>query len=238
MDRTEADAEEDGVVLGFETIEHFGVDGRIHVELDAEVSDAIDLAKTGGECELVLGDTIGVEAAGESVGVVDDGADAVAAKLGSARERRWTSADEYDRLSGVGSRCEWQRRFAVGDGFHRETLQAADGDGLLVVAMQNAGTFAKDIHGTGARAALAENVGIEDGLGGAFEVVGGDLLDEARDVDVRGASSGTGCVEAVEATIGFSHSRRLVEGRMQIRKARSNFRTSRTLLEEGPRITH
>jgi hypothetical protein len=64
------------------------------VELYAEVSDAIDLAKTGGEREFVLGDTVGVEAAGEGVRVVDDGADAVAAKFGGAGERCRTCSDE------------------------------------------------------------------------------------------------------------------------------------------------
>jgi hypothetical protein len=65
MDLAEAYAEEDGVVLGFKAIEHGGVDGCIHSEVDAEVSDAINLAKAGGEREFVLCDTIGVEAAGQ-----------------------------------------------------------------------------------------------------------------------------------------------------------------------------
>ena len=52
MDRAEADAEEDGVVLGFETIEHGGVDGGVHVKLDAELGDAIDLAKAGESVSL------------------------------------------------------------------------------------------------------------------------------------------------------------------------------------------
>ncbi len=112
------------------------------------------------------------------------------------------------------------------EGFHGEALQAADLDRLLVVAMQHAGAFAEDIHGTGARAACAEDVGVEDGLCRAFEVIAGDLLDEARDVDVRGTGGRAGRVEAVEAAVGFSHGGRLIERRMQVRKARSNLRTT------------
>ena len=107
----------------------------------------------------------------------------------------------------------------------------ADSDGLLVVAMQDAGAFAEDIDGTGARAAFAEDVGVEDGLRGAFEVVAGDLLDEARDVDVRGAGGGAGRVEAVEAAIGFGHGgrvdRRADEGPESAQQSPENSGTAR-----------
>ncbi len=166
--------------------------------------DAVDLAEAGGERELVLGDAVGVEAAGQRARVVEDGANAAAAELGGAGERGGASADERDGAAGVGRGREWQRRCRCAcNRLHGEALQAADRDGLLVVAMQHAGAFAEDIDGAGAGAALAENVGFEDGARGAFEVVAGDLLDEARDVDVGGAGGGAGRIEAVEAAVGF-----------------------------------
>ena len=87
--------------------------------------------------------------------------------------------------------------------FHRVALQTADLDGLLVVAMHHAGAFAKDVHGTHAGATEAEDVGIENGLGGAAQISGGDLLDEARHVDVGGAGRGTRSVETVQAAVGL-----------------------------------
>jgi hypothetical protein len=80
--------------------------------------------------------------------------------------------------------------------------------------MHDAGAFAKDIYGTGAGAAGTEDVGFKDGFGRAFEVIGGDLLDEFWDVDVRRASLHAGCVEAVQATMSFGDGSGFFEGRM------------------------
>jgi len=65
--------------------------------------------------------------------------------------------------------------------------------------------FAEDIHGADSRTTQAQNVGIEDGGGGASEVAGRDLFDEARHVDVSGAGGGAGRIETEEAAIGFGH---------------------------------
>jgi hypothetical protein len=54
--------------------------------------------------------------------------------------------------------------------------------------MQYARAFAKHVHRANSRATQAENVCVNDGFGRALQVTRRDLLDEAWDVDVRGAS--------------------------------------------------
>ena len=98
---------------------------------------------------------------------------------------------------------------------HGVALQAADLDGLPVVAVQHAGAFAQHVHRADARAAQPQNVGVENGRGRAAQVAGSDLLDEARHVDVGGAGPRARRVEAEQAAIGFGQGRLLVERRMQ-----------------------
>src|SRR6516165_1852172 len=103
------------------------------------------------------------------------------------------------------------------------TLQAANLDGLLVVAMVDAGPFAQDVHRTDTGTAGAEDVGVQDGKGRAAQIALRDFLDEARDVDMGGAGSGAGGVEAVEAAIGFDARGLGIERRMEVREAGTQF---------------
>ena len=183
-------------------------------------------AEAGGGGEFVFGDAVGVEAAGERAGVVDDGADTAAAELGGAGERGGTTADERDGAAGVGCGREWKPGSGFGERVHGEALQAADSDGLLVIAVRRtqAPSQSTSLSRAGAGAAFAEDIGVENSARGALEVVGGDLLDEARDVDVRWAGGGARSVETVEAAIGFRDGGGLIEGRMKVRETRSNLR--------------
>ena len=70
--------------------------------------------------------------------------------------------------------------------------------------MHHAGAFAEHIHGAGARATAAQNIGVENAQRRAAQVAGGDALDEARHIDMRGTGDGAGRVEAVEAAIGLN----------------------------------
>jgi hypothetical protein len=106
---------------------------------------------------------------------------------------------------------------------HGVALKAANLNGLFVVAMIDAGAFAKDIHGTDTRATGAENIGVEDGERGAGEVSLRDFLDETRNVNVRGAGGGAGSVEAVETAVGFDESGLGIERRMELREATEQF---------------
>jgi hypothetical protein len=178
------------------------------------LSEEVDLAKAFGEGEFVLGDAVRVESAGEWASVVDGGSDATTAELGGTGERRGASADEGNGEAGVGAGGERQRRATGVESVHSEALQAADFDGLLVVAMHDAGAFAKDIYGTGAGAAGTEDVRFKDGFGRTFEVIRGDLLDEFWDVDVRWAGLHAGSVEAVKTAMSFGDGSGFFEGRM------------------------
>ena len=119
------------------------------------------------------------------------------------------------------------------EGIHGEALQAGNLDGLLVVAVEHAGSFAEHVDRATAGATGAENVGVENGPGGAGQVAAGDLFDESWNVDVRGAGGGAGRVETVEAAIGLRHGRLQVERRMQVTEPRGGFRMDGRLLHEG-----
>ena len=84
--------------------------------------------------------------------------------------------------------------------------------------MHHARAFAQHIHRAHARAAQPQNVGVQNGQRRAAQVAGGDLLDEARHVDVGGAGRRAGRVEAVEAAVGFGQRGLRIERRMQLRK--------------------
>jgi hypothetical protein len=84
---------------------------------------------------------------------------------------------------------------------HGVALQAADFYRLFVVAMQNTGAFAQNIHWAHAGTACAQNIRIQNSERRAAQVSAGDFFDEARDVDVGGAGSSTGRIEAIEAAI-------------------------------------
>ena len=140
--------------------------------------------------------------------------------------------------AGVRCRGKGQRSAARVERIHGEALQARDLDRLLVEAVHDAGAFAQDIHRAGAGAAGAQDVGVEDGAGGAGKIAAGDFLDEAGNVDVGGAGGGARRIEAVEATIGLGYRCLPVEGRMQIAETRGGLRMIRGLLQKRCLATH
>jgi hypothetical protein len=106
---------------------------------------------------------------------------------------------------------------------HGVTLEAADFDGQLVVAMVNARAFTENIDGTYTGAAGAEDVGVENGERGATQIALRDFFDETRNINVRRAGGDAGRVETVKAAVGFGEGGLLVEGRMEIGKASDQF---------------
>ena len=99
---------------------------------------------------------------------------------------------------------------------HGVALQESDLDGLLVVAMHHAAAFTEDIDGADAGTTQAQNVCIENGVGGAAQIAARDFLDEFRDVDMRRAGLGTGSVVAKEAARGLDYGGLRSEGGMQV----------------------
>ena len=81
-------------------------------------------------------------------------------------------------------------------------LQAADLDRLALGDLADADLLAQGLGRADPGAHAAHDVGIEDGLGGAERVAGGDLADEQRDVDRGRAGLDAGRVVAEQAALG------------------------------------
>jgi hypothetical protein len=100
------------------------------------------------------------------------------------------------------------------------SLQQCDLDRLLVAIIQYAGAFAEHFHGTGARAGMAERIGVENDPGRAAQIPAGDFLDERGHVDVRGASDGAGRIVAEQALVGLEQRRVVRERRSDVGEIR------------------
>jgi hypothetical protein len=124
------------------------------------------------------------------------------------------------------------------EGIHGIPLQTADLDGLLIVSVQHARALAEHFHGADARAACTEHVGFEDRPRRPRQIVAGDLLDEARHVDVRGAGLHAGRVKAVETAVGFDDGGGRGKRRMQVGKARCDLRRRGRLCDEVGWFAH
>ena len=95
-------------------------------------------------------------------------------------------------------------------------LQRADLDRLVLRAVAHAGLLAQRLGRADPRAHAAQDVLLEDGHRRALEVAGGDLADEARDVDAGRAGLDAGRVVAEVAAARFDQralARRAADGR-------------------------
>jgi hypothetical protein len=88
---------------------------------------------------------------------------------------------------------------------HSMALKERDGDGLALVTVHDAGTFAENFNGTDACATAGEDVGVQYLACCAAQVAARDALDETGDVNVRRAGGSAGRVKAVEAAMSFKH---------------------------------
>ena len=145
------------------------------------------------------------------------------AEFGGAGKRSGAGADAGNPFAALRDNGTKKHGAVAVEAVHGVALQPAYLNGLLVVAMVDAGAFAEDVNGADAGATRAENVGFKNSLRGTGEISLRDLLDEARNVDVRGASGGAGRVEAVEAAVGFDKGFLRSEGRMDFGEATEEF---------------
>ena len=95
-------------------------------------------------------------------------------------------------------------------------LQLADLHRLVLGEVADAGLLAERLDRADAGAHAAHDVGLEDGLAGAGRIVGLDLADEERDVDVRRAGLHAGRVEAEIAAVGLDERLVARQRRMQV----------------------
>lgn len=161
-----------------------------------------------------MSDAIRIEAAGLRAFVKDGDIEAVFTEFGGTGEGGRASADTGDFL-GVGNGFVWELAGGRIKMFHGVTLEKADGDGLVVDVVINAGAFAEDLNRADARTAQAENIGVENCFGGPEEVAGGDFLDEARDIYMRGAGASARRIKTEQAAVGFRHGCLRTERRME-----------------------
>lgn len=211
---SQADTEEDGLKAGLQIGEmEIVADGFAGLQFDAETLNHGDLGESDVDGFAEADDAVGGEAAGKIAALKDGDAVAKFGEFTGTGKTCGACTDDGDGMAGgLGDRKELQ---GVGvKEIHGVALQAADGDGLVFGA-QDASAFAKFLNGADAGAGGAEEIGFEDGAGRAFEIVGGDFLDEFGDVDVSGAGVGAGRVVAHEAAGGLDEGFLGREGRQE-----------------------
>src|SRR5271156_338612 len=121
-------------MLAFEVGELLGVNQGVEVKFDSELGEHFDFPQALAQGEFVFGDAVGVQAAGEGPGVVDDGAETTAAQLGGAGQGGGSGSDQGYGEAGAGGRGEGQRGSACVERIHSQALQAGDLGGVFVVA--------------------------------------------------------------------------------------------------------
>ena len=229
----EADAEEDGVEFLFELNQLCGVDFFAEAEFHAEGVDHFDFTEAVGGAQFVFGDAVGVKTTGKRLPLEHRDSKALLAQFGGTGEGGGAGANAgYFARFGNGG-FYGKRGPASKESVHGVTLQAADFDGLLVVAVIYTGAFAENVYRTDAGAAGAENVGVENGQCRATKIALGDFLNETRNVNVGGASGGARRVEAVKAAIGFSDRGLIVERGVDFRKASEEIGSTERMILHG-----
>ena len=218
--------------------EHLRIDHRCKVKLDSKLREHFDFAQALDQGQLVFGDPVCIQTSRQRARVVELGADAAAAQFGRASERGRPGADQCNREPRIGPRRKGQGSTAGVQRVHREALQARNLDRLLIEAVHHAGAFAQNLHRAGAGAACAQNIGVENGAGGPRKIAAGDLLNKARNIDMRRTCAGAGRIEAEEATIGLWNRSLFVERRMQIAETRGGLRMVWRLLHKGRLAAH
>src|SRR5579872_374301 len=188
-------------------------------EFDPQRADHRDLLLRIRRPEFVLRDTIGIQPAGHFARVEHGDAKSLAPQFGCARKRRGTSADTCHSALSFSSGLE-PRANSV-EAIHRMALQSPDLDGRLVIAVHNAGAFAQHVDRTYARTAKAKNIRIQNRHCRAAQVPGGYLLNEARHIDMGGASRHARRVVAKQAAVCFHHCLLARERRVNIGKSSS-----------------
>ena len=183
----------------------------------ADREDEIHLALRELVDRLVGGDAVFVEPARLLARVEDRDVVAVHREAMRAGEARRPGADDGDALSGRRGAAE-RMLAALHQMIGRVALQLADLDRLVLGEVPDARLLAERLHRADAGADAAHDVGIEDGLAGAAGIVGLDLADEERDVDMRRAGVHARRVEAEIAAVGFDEGLVARQRRMQVGK--------------------
>ena len=200
----ESEAEKDGVVVFFE-FGHGEVFPDFHAVLKfhAEAFDHFDFIEADLRAHFVVGDAVGIETAAFFLFVEDGDFVAELGEFGGAAEPGRAGAQDGDLFAVLFHRGVEDVDVVVENVVGGVALEASDFHGIAFQIEDDAGAFAEDFGRADAGAAGAEDIGGEDGAGGAGRIPVGDFFDERRDVDAGGAGHDAGRVEAEEAAVGF-----------------------------------
>jgi hypothetical protein len=213
---TEADGDEDRVIV-FPELRHADVraDAHAHLHLHPEVLHHLHFGKRERQAHLVFGDSKTVQPT--RVGALVEDGDRVTEPAQIARAGETGRARADDRHFSARRLARGERVVVVGQRpVGRVTLQQRDLDRLLVAIVEDARAFAEHFDRTRPRARMPHRVGVEDDARRAAHVLAGDLLDEGRDVDMRGTRVGARRVVAVQALAGLEQRRILCERRRDL----------------------
>src|SRR5215472_9854427 len=103
-------------------------------------------------------------------------------------------------------------------------LESPDLNGTPLLRLAHADALAQDLGRTNAGARTAKDIGVENLEGGTLDVVGGDRLDEAGNVDGGGARLETRRVVAEITAVRFNQRGLACERRMDITEIGGVFR--------------
>ena len=200
----EAEGEEDGVVVFFEF-----VDGEVLADLHAvlkfhtEALDHFDFVETDFGRHFVVGDAVGVEAAAFFLFVEDGGFVTELGEFRRAAESGRAGAEDGDFFTVLFRRGLEDVDVVVENVVGGVALESSDFHGITFQIEDHAGSFTEDFSRADTSATGAEDIGGEDGSGGAGRIPVGDFFDERRDVDAGGAGHNARGVEAEETAVGF-----------------------------------
>ena len=193
--------------------------------LDSELGERLALRRERID-DLAVGRDRRANCAADFVVLVeDDDVESLCRKLAGARETRRARADDRDTAAARGSRAA-QRLVRSPGCVGRVPLQCGDRDRLVPFVLQHAGALAKHFDRADARARPGEQVLAVDRAGGGQRVAGGQLANEARNVDVcrtRGrARRRCPWPAAVEAAVGLEQRLRRSERRAKLGEVLEN----------------
>src|SRR5262249_25263159 len=151
--RSKTDTQKDEIVFVFEFAERCCGDFFAETKINSEGTDHFDFAEAVGRPQLVFGNAVGVEAAGQGLAFKNGNGEALLTELGGARKGCWPGADAGYLAAFGRSGLFGESRSVVEKSLHRVALQAANLNRLLVVAVIDAGAFTEDVDGTNAGAA-------------------------------------------------------------------------------------
>src|SRR5260370_2845734 len=208
------------------------------MKFDSQLRQHLNLTQTFHQWKFIFGDPIGIQTSWQWASVIKVSTNAAPAKFCSTSERRWTRAYQCNRQACFSPRLERQRSSTFIKRVHRKPLQPRNLNGLLVITMHHAGSFAQHLHRTRPSTTRTQNIRVEDGTRRTGKIAASDLLNEARHINMGRTRHCARRVKTVEAAVRLRHSSLPVKWRVQIAEAFYHLRMCRHALTKGRSLAH